>query len=798
MTVMNAQAAVLRSASGEDVPLLGVSAKGRLDGLLFELTVEQRYRHAGEANIEAVYTFPLPQRAVLLGLELDIGGRSLKGVAMARKAASRRYEEAIDSGDTAALLEQADEGLYTVNLGNLQAGEGAVVRYRYAELLDRHGTGDDGYVRLAVPTVIAPRYGSPGAAGVAGHAQPETAIMVEHSFALAIDVAGSLAAATLASPSHAIAVAPMDDGRRQVTLRGEPLLDRDFILQVTGAGTASAALTSPDGDAFTTLVSVEPGLPSDVPRPLALKLLVDCSGSMGGESIAVARRSMAAILDRLHPGDAVSITRFGSHVQDVTQGLVPVTDAGVDLLRAAVRGIDADLGGTEIVGAVRHVLNLPAGPVPQPDRGRGIEELLGSQPPPEPKVPLPDAATARDILLITDGEVWALDELLTTVAGAGHRLFVVAVGTAPNEPLARRVAETTRGACEFISPHEDVGAAIVRMYQRMRQAARHITRITWPVAPDWEAPLPAAVFPGDTLHLLAGFATAPRGVVVVEIAGDGEAPRILRVPLGEEAGLELLPRVAAARRLAALPADEAAALAEHHQLATPWTSFVVVKVRAEDEKAEGLPELRKVQQMLAAGWGATGSVSGDVPGLRSPGARRVLAARGCFARARSVAQPSLRDRDLARSQLYEVRALHGDVIGQQPDAGYAALSDEPGRRPGQTPGDFLQRVVAQVASSQSLPIDLGALALLGLPAEITERLLAVAAAGQPAPADVIAVFLALLAASPAGAGLTADQRDQLTGTALQDRQQRGLRRILQPLLKHVTADHWDARNAITT
>lgn len=32
-------------------------------------------------------------------------------------------------------------------------------------------------------------------------------------------------------------------------------------------------------------------------------------------------------------------------------------------------------------------------------------------------------------------------------------------------------------------------------------------------------------------------------------------------------------------------------------------------MRAADEKAQGLPELRKVQQMLAAGWGGTGRVA---------------------------------------------------------------------------------------------------------------------------------------------------------------------------------------------
>ena len=54
---MDNQAAVLRANTGETMVLQGVTAKGNLNGLLFELTVEQRYRNPTETNIEAVYTY---------------------------------------------------------------------------------------------------------------------------------------------------------------------------------------------------------------------------------------------------------------------------------------------------------------------------------------------------------------------------------------------------------------------------------------------------------------------------------------------------------------------------------------------------------------------------------------------------------------------------------------------------------------------------------------------------------------------------------------------------------------------
>ncbi len=107
------------------------------------------------------------------------------------------------------------------------------------------------------------------------------------------------------------------------------------------------------------------------------------------------------------------------------------------------------------------------------------------------------------------------------------------------------------------------------------------------------------VFSGDTLHLLAGFSSKPAGEVRVTISGAACGEMQLPCAVSDPVNLETLPRVAAARRLASLDDEEAGALAEQYQLVSAHTSFVVVQTRAEGEKAETLPELKAVGQMLA-------------------------------------------------------------------------------------------------------------------------------------------------------------------------------------------------------
>ena len=119
------------------------------------------------------------------------------------------------------------------------------------------------------------------------------------------------------------------------------------------------------------------------------------------------------------------------------------------------------------------------------------------------------------MILITDGEIYDVAGVVHLAAQSHHRLFAIAIGAAPNEALARSLADKTGGACEFVGPNEDAEAAILRTFKRLRSNPRALGQVQWPTKPNWTAPMPSAVFPGDTLHLLAGFTAQPTGSVAI-------------------------------------------------------------------------------------------------------------------------------------------------------------------------------------------------------------------------------------------------------------------------------------------
>ena len=565
------------------MPLEGVDARGRVRGLMFELTVEQRYRNTQSTNIEAVYTFPLPTEAVLLDLDITLGERKLSAVAVEKRAAERDYEAAIEKGDSALMLERAANGLCTLNLGNLLAGESATIRYRYAQLLRfEHGS-----VRVAIPTVIAPRYGDARKAGLDAHQVPDSDLAVAYPFALSLDLEGDIARGAIASPSHAIVTLATAMGVNVSLARGA-WLDRDFVLTIAGLEGRSLATVAKDGDRYVALASFCAGLPHDADQlPLAVKLVVDCSGSMNGDSIAAAKRALHRILASLHPADRFSLTRFGSTFEHVTQGMVPGDAAHVRAVAEAVGRMDADLGGTEMLSALQAVFALDA----RESRGTGGHR------------------NGADVFVLTDGEVWATDEIVAAARAANQRVFVVGIGSAPTEATVRGLGAATGGAAEFVAPNEDAEAAILRMFARIRAPRVQRADIAWPASAGWTTPLPTGLFGGETIHVFAGFDTAPSGDVKLALHAKSDAAPLAataRLPAGIDAD-RTLARMAASTRIAYATPEEGLKLALDYGLLTDRTNLIVVHERAAGEKAVDLPQLAQVAQMHAAGWGGVGS-----------------------------------------------------------------------------------------------------------------------------------------------------------------------------------------------
>ena len=192
------------------------------------------------------------------------------------------------------MLEYADEGLATLNIGSLKPGEEVTIVLTLEWLL----TVVSGRVRLTIPTVVGQRYGKDGGQGrLLEHRQIEHNALCEYPITARFIFAGDwYAQARFAVPGFAPVFARTQDGRGTIDIRSG-FADRDLVVTASGVTPQPLSLLMADeGRGYRALTVLPvPEVDTAAVTPLNLCVLVDCSGSMAGAAIEEARRALKGL-----------------------------------------------------------------------------------------------------------------------------------------------------------------------------------------------------------------------------------------------------------------------------------------------------------------------------------------------------------------------------------------------------------------------------------------------------------------------------------------------------------------------
>ncbi|RKH24663.1 VWA domain-containing protein [Corallococcus praedator] len=605
---MNEQAKCgLFTRDGAQVPLQGVEVSGELLGGHARVRVTQRYRNEEKKPVEAVYTFPLPSDATLSAFSMTCAGRRVAGVVKEREEAFRTYDTAITEGHGAALLDQERPNVFTAQVGNLLPGEETLVEVEFLQAL----TAEEGSVRWMLPTLVAPRY-MPGAAQgdrtAHGSAAPTTRVPdadrisppignVDYGLrmSLLIDVGHEV---VVESPSHALDIT-REGTRLRVGLKPDPAhkgrtevaLDRDVVLNLRNANpdvmlTPVVTHRKAEGPG-TFALTVVPDLLNLAAAPPRQEVVfvVDTSGSMDGESLPQAQAALRLCLRHLREGDRFNVIAFENSFRTFTPAPVTFTQRTLEQADAWVAGLRAS-GGTQLL---------------------------------EPLVAAMKAAPDGVVVLLTDGQVGNEGEILEAVLAArgSGRVFSFGIGTNVSDVLLRDLARRTDGAVEFIHPGERIDDKVVAQFSKA--LAPRVTDLEVRFDGVEASELAPATLPplvdGTPWTLFGRYAQAGTGSVTLK-GRSGREPFSLtvRLELPALSDRPVVEKLWAAERIrgwldAGLVGRRAEAMKERivqlaltHQLATRYTSFVVVEERQGERRASGTPETRVVPVNAPAGW----------------------------------------------------------------------------------------------------------------------------------------------------------------------------------------------------
>src|SRR6185369_795553 len=146
---------VERAAKKVSLPLQKVDIQARVVDRVAQVTLTEVFKNPYTDHLEAVYIFPLPGGSAVSDFEMRVGERVIKGVVKERGQARVEYQQALQDGKRAALLEQERDDVFTMQVGNIPPQEEITVVLTYSERLPFF---ESGTTELRLPLVVAPRY----------------------------------------------------------------------------------------------------------------------------------------------------------------------------------------------------------------------------------------------------------------------------------------------------------------------------------------------------------------------------------------------------------------------------------------------------------------------------------------------------------------------------------------------------------------------------------------------------------------------------------------------------------------
>ena len=482
-----------------ECPLKHTDVKANIAGFIARVTVTQTFHNPYDEKIEAVYVFPLPHTAAIDDMTMTVGDRRIVGLIKRRAEAQALYQEAIQQGKTASLLEQERPNIFTQSVGNIQPNDEVRIEISYVDVLDY----DMGTYEFHFPMVVGPRYipgtatskipelpdelkgkvgeseapldGSPDGADPSGTGvSPDTnrvpdasritppvlkpGYRTAHDISLAVSLDAGVPIQDIQIANHTAAVERAGaTGATAVLSPADSIPNKDFVMKYAVAGkkpemAVLAHTTEPERGYF--MLMVQPKLDAELAEapPREIVFLVDISGSMSGAPTKKVKETMHHFLRRTKPNDTLQVITFANRAGKLFKKSVSATQMNIEHALNFTQQVRGG-GGTEMLKAIKLVLNEPV-----------------------------DPERVRIVVMLTDGYIGNEAEIIAEVdkrAGDQIRFWAIGIGSSPNRYLIDGVAKHGGGMAKVLELNTDPGPLVAEIADRIHRAQLAKIKIDW-------------------------------------------------------------------------------------------------------------------------------------------------------------------------------------------------------------------------------------------------------------------------------------------------------------------------------
>jgi Ca-activated chloride channel family protein len=346
------------------MPLKSTDTKINIAGVIADVTISQVYQNEGNNVLEAVYVFPASTWAAVYAMKMKIGEREINAVIQEKQQARQMYQEAMEQGKTASLLEQKRPNVFQMQVANILPGDNIEVELKYTELL----VPESAVYQFVYPTVVGPRYCNQTESeapedGWISNPYLEEGKLPDYSFDLSVTLNAGLPVKDIISSTHEINVNYLSKTQASVSLKNPEVFqgDRDFILSYRLAGNQiqSGILLFEDINESYFLAMIQPPqrVTSEMIPPREYIFIVDVSGSMHGFPLDISKELMKNLLADLRPADKFNVLLFAGSSEALFPNSMSATPENI---KKAVFLVDRQQGGggTELMPALKRALAM--------------------------------------------------------------------------------------------------------------------------------------------------------------------------------------------------------------------------------------------------------------------------------------------------------------------------------------------------------------------------------------------------------------------------------------------------------
>ena len=424
-----------------NIVLKKVNITGNVCGEFVEFTIDHIYENKGKSDVEAIYTFPIPETSVLSGFEANIGGRSIKGIIEDKKEVDKIYNNIKDDNSN-FLLEEFNANDFRISMGKILAGESINIKISYIEEL----AYDNEQLKLTIPRIIPPT-----------NVDSNENLVKKNNYKLYLNLlVESFTDMEFISNTHKIKVEEGNDYLYKITLASsKENLDKDMIIYLKEKTfeetTGMIYENSKENNSIIYLRFIPDIEPSKEKKIDNYIFMVDISSSMEGKKLLEAKNALQLCLRNLSKEDTFNIVAMGDKLNYFSEDR-KVEYNEENLINASIWIDELQCEDDAVIfEGIKYALK---------------NEALGEE---------------NTILLFTDDIVDNEKEILDYVDEhcIESRIFPFGIDASVNTYFINKLAQITYGKAEFINNNERIEDSILKQFNRIRGLQITDIEIDW-------------------------------------------------------------------------------------------------------------------------------------------------------------------------------------------------------------------------------------------------------------------------------------------------------------------------------